>query len=417
MSHDGWGNYTMKLELPTPADPPDDLCYIVRVPNSLLHVAAFMGAIYDLSLWWNWERDDAHTGAIVARRWRKSWYALKRVECEPVLAGPPDCEDECMVCCIECVNGVLSQKDCDGNWVPIKGCAPTGGSSSGPAPQPAPGGGQQAYDKCLDARNQWLLPTTVSTGDQINLVGFSGAWNDPDADVILWRGPQGLQYFAGAYIPGTTLLVGTDPLPTAPHMSLIAIIAGVKYSLVGGTFTVPGGISNQSVLIQANDSNIGDDQGDVCFTLNVTNNQVITWTQTLDYSQSGWGFQPARSGGTETPVAIYTFGAGWTEVQNVDGEGSTQDIIFSTVPFTATSIKFFGTCSPAANCIISDGDAHDIFTSLASASENGDFELDWTGNFTFTHGLRLDIQQPGVPAGTATIKKVVITGSGANPFA
>jgi len=47
------------------------------VPNSPEYIAQFMGAIWRMSLQTHYERDDAHSGAIVAAKWRGIWQEVQ----------------------------------------------------------------------------------------------------------------------------------------------------------------------------------------------------------------------------------------------------------------------------------------------------------------------------------------------------
>lgn len=432
-SPDGWGNLTTKLVLPDPVDPDEFVCYLVRVPKSKYHIMAFLGAIYDLSLWWNWQRDDAHTASLVAQVWRKIWRGLRPSPCEPIEPGAStgcDCEDDCMGCCEKFINGVLSQKDCDGNWIAVPGQNTSGPSSSGPAPQPPSGGGQQAYDNCLQANQQKPLPTTVSSADTISVEAFSGAWNDPGNDLLTWRGPNGQVYFAGAYLPGTQELVGTDPLPTAPHMSLIALINGVYYPLFGATLTIPGGISNAQVILQANDSNLSDDQGDVCVTLNVVNNSLATFTHTFDYSLSAFlvdWHAVNNPGETPSDNALYT--TTYTDVRNINNAAPNVSVrqcsIESTVPAHVTRVRAFITYVAGGNTngvidsgfisvngTLYDQTAHPAVP--ASPIDTGPIDVMAVNiQVNLTCGLNNLTADPG---GSAAILKVIIDGLGADPY-
>ncbi len=389
---DGWGNITTKLVLPDPVNPPDYICYVVRVPNSKYHITAFLGAIYDLSLWFNWQRDDAHTASLVAQVWRKVWLSLKTQNCIPPETGYLEVEGDCMAgCCLKCINGVLGSKDCDGNFVAIPGCGPSGASSTGPAPQPSPAGGQQGY--------------------------FSEAWLDPDADLTTWRGPDGSVFFFGAYIPSSTELVGTDPLPGAPHMSLIALIQGVYYPLVGGTLSIPMGVSNAQVVIQANDSDLANNSGDVCFTLNVVNNQAATWSHTLDFAANSLAFG-ACFFGTGDPAAVYTPGSGFQQVNNPHGSGDTYCAFARDVAFTMTRCDVYGTTSGSNQAQISDGTQHGaIIATLVNTNETGVFVMSFLGNHIMTTGLRIDMNNLPDLVGTVTINKIHVEGTGFDPFA
>ncbi len=63
--------------IPDEINPVGDCCICVPVPNSPEYIAQFMGAIWRLSLQTHYERDDAHSGAVVAAKWRAIWLEVQ----------------------------------------------------------------------------------------------------------------------------------------------------------------------------------------------------------------------------------------------------------------------------------------------------------------------------------------------------
>jgi hypothetical protein len=54
-----------------PADNPNDFyCFQIKIPRNQQHIAAFMGALWELQYWFNWQRDEAHTARNTAAYWR-----------------------------------------------------------------------------------------------------------------------------------------------------------------------------------------------------------------------------------------------------------------------------------------------------------------------------------------------------------
>jgi hypothetical protein len=61
--------------LPAVIDPPrTSVC--VPVPDDPDHRRAFVGALYQLTYWWNWQRDDDKRGREVARVWLDIWHEV-----------------------------------------------------------------------------------------------------------------------------------------------------------------------------------------------------------------------------------------------------------------------------------------------------------------------------------------------------
>jgi hypothetical protein len=80
--------------LPETVDPPRfSIC--IEVPDDINHIAAFVGAISELTWTKNWERDSAHTGAQVARVWQQivDTAVDKMNNGERCMSGEPCCDE------------------------------------------------------------------------------------------------------------------------------------------------------------------------------------------------------------------------------------------------------------------------------------------------------------------------------------
>lgn len=64
------GNDKTLFPLPSLSDDGSRLCVRVNIPNIPAHRQAFIGAIYNLTRWYSWSRDEAHTGKVIAAVWR-----------------------------------------------------------------------------------------------------------------------------------------------------------------------------------------------------------------------------------------------------------------------------------------------------------------------------------------------------------
>lgn len=62
--------------LPEVADPEDYISVCVPVPNTREHRTAFAGALYELTYWRNWQRDEAHTAKDVSEVWRGIFHTV-----------------------------------------------------------------------------------------------------------------------------------------------------------------------------------------------------------------------------------------------------------------------------------------------------------------------------------------------------
>lgn len=57
--------------LPDNLIPTEYRCVQIMVPDEPQYVSAFWGALHSLTMWFNWERDDGHSGKIVGDVWRE----------------------------------------------------------------------------------------------------------------------------------------------------------------------------------------------------------------------------------------------------------------------------------------------------------------------------------------------------------
>lgn len=80
------GGYGLPFEMD-----PDRTCVQLYIPDDDNHRRAFWGAIYDLTLWFNWARDEAHQGKLAADVWKdvfqKAWaqfYSDEPCPCEVI---------------------------------------------------------------------------------------------------------------------------------------------------------------------------------------------------------------------------------------------------------------------------------------------------------------------------------------------
>lgn len=56
--------------IPKTIAPAGRRCVLLYIPDERDHIAAFWGCLFMLGQWVNWERDDAHSGAELAKLWR-----------------------------------------------------------------------------------------------------------------------------------------------------------------------------------------------------------------------------------------------------------------------------------------------------------------------------------------------------------
>jgi len=253
--------------LPVDVNPPDSICFQIPVPNDPQHIAAFLGAIYDLAKPYNWANDAAHTAIDVGAVWLKIFLALRRGCPIPKQLGYADGDD--FMIRQNPDNPCLLENSVDGitwcTWADLSLCL-----SANPA-QPT-GGGVLTPGECrnfratLDGNGQWLLPVPVSAGYTIELSSLSGGWTDGGGD---WNCPNGQSYILGA-CSGVGGYDGSDPLPSALHAQVIFECNGSFFNALSGVVPIPGGTPDDSVVtFQMNDATLSDNFGTVGFNVKV----------------------------------------------------------------------------------------------------------------------------------------------------
>lgn len=279
-----------KWTLPNVVNPTARKSFCVPVPNDPYHLAAFRGALLDLASAYKWADDPAHTAKDVAIVWRD------------ILENLEECGGDCVVSAAEegMLDGMIRQNpaNCaqlqssvDGiNWcefADFSSCIADQTIQPGATPQLPPGG---QYSNCLSlsARDRWLLPIPVSTGDVISLTSIAGAWNDGTAN---WNCPDGSPFVLGACIGTKSHAVG-DPSATFFHMQLLLNINGTWYDPVASPVTVPAGVVNVQAWFQANDATLNDNQGTIGFCVGLVKGAIPanSWQHIFDFTtgQHGW---------------------------------------------------------------------------------------------------------------------------------
>jgi len=427
--------------VPTPGvDPLSGRCVSIRFNEAWLQVIA--GALQQLVLQTTWQGSAEEVALAQAQAMN---LILSLDAAVPGDCAPPDTpqfngeyEPDMNLCDnLRFNNGVL-QANCCGEWTDIPGQSSQGNpvanqpGAGAPVPQP---GVAKIYCGGIDGPNQWLLPVPVNAGDTLEFHQLQGAWND--SAEIIWNCPDGWVYALGAC--GQTLPHGSpDPLPTALHMQIVALIDGNWYDPLQvdiGTgnptvWTVPSGISNAQVLLQGNIDDIARQQGAITFCVTVTNNQTPTWTQVFDFTTSPNAFVTndlGFSAGTWVP------GQGWQQTEyTAPGPDGTDNYFGTTIArsFAATHIDtveadytyVFGdhsTGTDFGNELYADTGALD--TQHQPATGDGSHSFTATPNATLTKlGVLVvcSIAPTGTPSpeGTALITKMTVTGKGVNPF-
>lgn len=292
--------------------------------------------------------------------------------------------------------------------------------------QPSSGGGTAQYCQQLFANSKLLLPLIVSTGDVIDLISASGAGNDGTG--LIWNCPNGDVFFAGFCQTSSSALVGTDPLPTAPHMSLIANVGGTYVALSSSPYTVPSGVSNATVTIQINDDDLTNNSGAYQICVNVTNNQLASWSVTLDFALSRHGFTETDfTPFPETTTTAYVPGKGFVgtgggfgdycvgaALMPLSGSGFIDQIIVTAYSEGLSGVNQLAQWA-IGGTIVSPTTMYD---SAIVASTNAPINHIITQSVALStpQWLRFDLYESGSVVGDIVMSKAVISGRGHNPF-
>jgi len=407
--------------LPETIAPPGTRCIQITIPdddeweNDLYSLIAA-----EFGRWLMWERDVGKNGTKVAARWRAALKTWKHCTNAPKvvtdgmeideMAGliEPYCDDQ---------GNCRFHFRCDicGDWhdVATASDTPAPGQPGPGQPQPPAGGGTQTYCTLMPASGGYLLPTHVNTGDVLTITSATGATNDKvESD---WRCPDGNVFSPGQCNPGT-VTDGSDQLPSSPHMSLIARVAGTYHPLYpGAALTIPGGVSDGRVEIQLNNGEAPIAQGAVTFCVKVTNNQAATWTHRW-LGGHGLGIITV---GSVVGDGLYDPGndrIGCTLDSNTFYYGSGL-LNFSSRTITRIKMNLHQT----GNAIASNSRSGFTFDSgfsdgrFLTAYDAGDYVID-TGPISEAHNYILMVQSNRSGGTSGYFTSVEISGLGTDPF-
>jgi len=230
-----------------------------------------------------------------------------------------------MGCCLKWINGVLSTKDCDGNWVPIPGNGPVGGGQpGGGSPQPQPGE-CVSYDAIIPGRGWWLLPTIVHVGDVLTLSATAGATYQSAKNE--WMCPDGSQFF-GTCLSYYKITDAGALVPSEPVGSLVVGLShegspfsGEFFAIDPDTgFTVPGGYDGYRLILVTNYVTSSDDNaGNDTATVQYCNNAAVQWCRRADFLLSPYGFVLTDEGGGDK-FGEWDGGQGWVATDGIREE-------------------------------------------------------------------------------------------------
>lgn len=270
--------------LPDVVNPTTSVCFTVPVPNNKYHIAAFLGAVFELTKAYSWQNDASHTALLVAAVWKPIWAALVQQGCNLIeFQQPDDCDLQisydsgltwstifnALACAIGAADGEIADGLANGKL--------SGPTQSGPLSPPA-------IEMCwnyhvvLPGAGLWFLPFAVNDGWTITISNAAGgAYDGAILPLPLWYCPDGGVYDLGACGGGTAGEL-TDPLPTVDHMRLIMRVGTVYTDAYNLSYTVPLATGSSNVTFQVNDGVLTDNAGTFSFDLQVCNAPAIALT-------------------------------------------------------------------------------------------------------------------------------------------
>lgn len=247
-----------------------------------------LGAISTLAVERTWKDDNERASGEAMNLLSLFAGALP---CSNPAPGGTEVED-CMGCCLRVHEGHLQAFSC-GVWADIEGgdlnalIGKTAGApeSSGPIPT------DESVSNCVNVPADSFIPfgAAVGPGYTVEVTERRGQWSD-GTDTIFeifdWYCSNGAASLVGA-CAGVTHTESGDPLPTAPHMCLIARIEpDIILDLSNGPVVIPSHATGTVMQLQANDSVISDNQGTISACIKVTNSAGHSASLSLDTGSS-----------------------------------------------------------------------------------------------------------------------------------
>lgn len=388
------------------------------------------GALFALLQRQMWEGSTSEVDAMIVKVHQLLYIFGQLTDCPLTDEGGEGFEVMSSLCESLRIEDGRLQALCCGEWVDIPGQLPGNGveQPGDGSPQPEPGE-CQSYHAALSANGQWLLPSVVNAGDVLTFSNSHGAATDGSGSGI-WYCPNGGIFFAGS-CTGVYNTSGSDPMPTAAHMGLIAQINGVYYD-TQAPITVPGGVVNKPVVFMVNDVVPSDNAGGYTFDVEKCNNQAASWSHLLDLALDPEGFTLyLDTFWTPSSAGVWTLGSGFTDTGGTASgdtkEGVEIERLFAT-PFTLTDLRYdYDLAKGTVNAGLSDLVAVQLAgVNQAITTTAADTNADGTGKSqSIPHGtysvdriliqVRTAFYTSGVN-GSGRVFRIFVAGVGPDPF-
>lgn len=408
------------IPIPQNVDPVDTRCIQFTVPLDSEWVGMFFGALYQLTAWNSYDRDDDHTAKDIADRWKTIVEDARGSECGESMSitfRQTDCLLEysldsgatwetaydgmdCLTAAI--ADGVILGGSALDDAIASGKISP--GQQQGPTSAPGLGFCKDFY-VTLSSNQKWICPVPIKGYYTIQVEDCRGGWT-PDP-THYWYCPSGETYTFGGCAAGTGATDSGDPLNTVNHMRLVGNYGTTWIDLFDEFYIVPGSVTtDQQLYIQANDSDISNNLGSVTFHITICQS---TWTHVFNFLSSDGGFSPIVSG--YYTRARYVAGSGWHRGYD-SGDYSDRISFYINTPGGAsayfTTIKvFFNSCTGLSSCGIG-GDWGWPYPGCASPS------IDYTINHT---GTQLIIDGINDRSYDPFCTRIELSGLGVDPWA
>lgn len=195
----------------------------------------------------------------------------------------------------DCVDGLIDQGIQDAIDDGRIGNTP---NQPGPSDPPSPGA-CKTYHVILEGASVWHLPSSVKNGDRITVSNASGGWGENPTG--RWYCPNGNPYGLGICAPGVFDHEDDDPIPTLPHMQLIARFGEQWFDPLAGSTTVSNASVPVDVFFQANDLQLYDNVGALSFDVEVCSG---SWQKVFDFKVNSTGWIADLGGNINATVGV-----------------------------------------------------------------------------------------------------------------
>ena len=441
------GSFQQPVPIPASLPGSPDLVSVCFNRDWLPYV---LGSLFQLTLSTTWlaSTQDELNNALQMANDLILIFQLAKSECFTSPAGTAGADGEDFMLRQDPDNPCLLQSSVDGvtwcTWADLSKCNGQPMQPGNTTPNPGAGGCTTEFGTVIFG-SKWLLPFPVSAGDQITISNAVGSWSGL-LDLGIPRCPDGNIFFnvsgineLDACVDGTAHTEPGDPAPTINHDSLIGF-DGTNYYDFGPasnntpvTITIPPGITNANFYLMPNTTDtVGF--GSVQFDAKYCNNAAPTWTQVFDFTANTFSFTPTANGGAAA-AGIWTAGSGWGTSDVTDSAGTHYRRILLTRTFAApasiTSAAVTYDFTPGTF----DFPSVDFGLLVALPAIGGTAEISQVSNVlptgvdqvasgmvvvTTPTGVQLYLASSATAAaafsGSARIAKLVLTGTGNNPF-